>query len=191
MYAIAKFVRQEPGDRPEGDPSGDPGRVDDRRRGERAVPPGAAPPRRGRQDAASDGRPDPASSSPPTCTAPSCTFRKFLAAASFYEVDALVFGGDLMGKAFVPIVRRGRRVSAPSFRGEDQEFERRRPRGVHAALVERTGFYWQVMDRDEYDAATPIPCSSTVCSRRRRRRGSPPGSRWPRTGCRDRAFAST
>ncbi len=33
------------------------------------------------------------------------TFRKFLAAAAFYGVDALVFGGDLMGKALVPIVR--------------------------------------------------------------------------------------
>ena len=33
------------------------------------------------------------------------TFRKFLGAAAFYETDALVFGGDLMGKALVPIVR--------------------------------------------------------------------------------------
>ena len=33
------------------------------------------------------------------------TYRKFLNAAKFYEVDALVFGGDLMGKLLVPIVR--------------------------------------------------------------------------------------
>ena len=33
------------------------------------------------------------------------TYRKFLNAAKFYEVDALIFGGDLMGKLLVPIVR--------------------------------------------------------------------------------------
>ncbi|HKZ76102.1 MAG TPA: metallophosphoesterase, partial [Actinomycetota bacterium] len=33
------------------------------------------------------------------------TYRKFLNAAKFYEVDALVFGGDLMGKLLIPIVR--------------------------------------------------------------------------------------
>ena len=34
-------------------------------------------------------------------------FRKFLNAASFYGADALVMGGDLTGKAFVPIVEDG------------------------------------------------------------------------------------
>ena len=33
------------------------------------------------------------------------TYRKFLNAAKFYEVDALIFGGDLIGKLLVPIVR--------------------------------------------------------------------------------------
>jgi Icc-related predicted phosphoesterase len=33
------------------------------------------------------------------------TFRKFLGAAKAYDADALVFGGDIMGKALVPIVR--------------------------------------------------------------------------------------
>src|ERR1700689_4081291 len=31
-------------------------------------------------------------------------FRKFLAAARVYEVDLLVLGGDVMGKALVPLV---------------------------------------------------------------------------------------
>ena len=38
------------------------------------------------------------------------TFRKFLRAAAFYEVDALVFGGDLMGKAARPDRARERRL---------------------------------------------------------------------------------
>ena len=47
------------------------------------------------------------------------TFRKFLAAAAFYGVDALVFGGDLMGKALVPILRTNGGFHA-SFQGRDE-----------------------------------------------------------------------
>jgi len=83
------------------------------------------------------------------------TFRKFLAAASFYEVDALVFGGDLMGKAFVPIVREGDEFLA-ELGGVRHSFDRD---GLPAftGSVERTGFYWQVMDREAYDAANADP----------------------------------
>ncbi len=50
------------------------------------------------------------------------TFRKFLAAAEFYGVDALVFGGDLMGKALVPILRTNGGFHA-SFQGRDEAFD--------------------------------------------------------------------
>ena len=50
------------------------------------------------------------------------TFRKFLGAAAFYETDALVFGGDLMGKALVPIVRSNGGFRA-HFQGRDHELE--------------------------------------------------------------------
>src|SRR5437667_231274 len=50
------------------------------------------------------------------------TYRKFLNAARFYGVDALVFGGDLMGKALVPIVRENGTLRA-HFQGEDHVFE--------------------------------------------------------------------
>jgi Icc-related predicted phosphoesterase len=77
------------------------------------------------------------------------TFRKFLNAASFYDVDALVFGGDLMGKALVPIVRDGDRYSA-HLHGDDHEFDADSlPR--FCRMVEVTGFYWKVVDRIEYE----------------------------------------
>ncbi len=83
------------------------------------------------------------------------TFRKFLAAASFYEADALVFGGDLMGKAFVPIVRQGDAYLA-EFAGERHDLD---ADGLPAftGSVERAGYYWEVMDRDAYDAANADP----------------------------------
>lgn len=83
------------------------------------------------------------------------TFRKFLAAAAFYGVDALVFGGDLMGKALVPIVRANGGYHA-SFQGRDHEFEADGLDGFTRA-VEQPGFYWQVFERDEYEAVEADP----------------------------------
>ena len=83
------------------------------------------------------------------------TFRKFLAAAAFYGVDALVFGGDLMGKALVPIVRTNGGFHA-SFQGREEEFDADGLRAFTDAL-EQPGFYWKVFDRDDYDAVERDP----------------------------------
>jgi Icc-related predicted phosphoesterase len=83
------------------------------------------------------------------------TFRKFVNAARFYDVDALVFGGDLMGKAMVPIVPHNGRYRA-RFQGRDHEFD---PDGLGAFTksVELPGFYWQVLDADGYANAKGDP----------------------------------
>jgi Icc-related predicted phosphoesterase len=83
------------------------------------------------------------------------TFRKFLNAAKFYGCDALVFGGDLMGKAMVPIVRENGGYRA-HFQGKDHAFEQD---GFDPFIrsVERPGFYWKVLQRDEYLAARADP----------------------------------
>ena len=93
------------------------------------------------------------------------TFRKLLAAAAFYGVDALVFGGDLMGKALVPIVRTDG-VFRASFQGRDEEFE---DDGLPAftRAVEQPGFYWHVFDRDEYAAAGSDPLITHALFRER------------------------
>jgi Icc-related predicted phosphoesterase len=86
------------------------------------------------------------------------TFRKFLAAAAFYDVDALVFGGDLMGKALVPIVRTNGGYHA-TFQGRDEAFD---ADGLAAftGSVERTGFYWKVFDPDEREAVGDDPLAT-------------------------------
>jgi Icc-related predicted phosphoesterase len=83
------------------------------------------------------------------------TFRKFVNAARFYDVDALVFGGDLMGKAMVPIVRENGSYHA-HFQGRDHDIE---PYALDAFTrsVELPGFYWRVLDRDEYAVAKADP----------------------------------
>ena len=78
------------------------------------------------------------------------TYRKFLNAAKFYEVDALVFGGDLMGKLLIPIVREADDTYRASLQGQnhhirgDEEMER------FKRTLQTLGFYWQEMDPDEY-----------------------------------------
>jgi Icc-related predicted phosphoesterase len=75
-------------------------------------------------------------------------FRKFLNTPGFYGVDVLVFGGDLMGKALVPIVREGDGYRA-KLHGLDHDLDADALEGFCRA-AEVAGFYWKVMDRDEY-----------------------------------------
>jgi Icc-related predicted phosphoesterase len=77
-------------------------------------------------------------------------FRKFVNAAGFYDVDVLVFGGDLMGKAMVPIVSDGPDGGYRArFMGADHEIQ---ASGLtdFTRTVEVTGFYHRVMGPDEY-----------------------------------------
>src|SRR5260370_29218103 len=45
-------------------------------------------------------------------------WRKFINAASFYGVEALIMGGDIAGKAVIPVVRRNNSFYAPGFAGD-------------------------------------------------------------------------
>ncbi len=77
------------------------------------------------------------------------TYRKFLNAAKFYEVDALVFGGDLMGKLLIPIVREADGTYRARLQGQnhhirgDEEMER------FKRTLQKLGLYKQEMNRDE------------------------------------------
>ncbi len=82
-------------------------------------------------------------------------WRKFVNAATFYGADALVFGGDLMGKALVPIVRRGDRVRA-EVGGEPVEADVSGVRRV-TERIEVAGHYWKVVDPDEHAALAGDP----------------------------------
>jgi uncharacterized protein len=92
-------------------------------------------------------------------------FRKFLAAVSVYEVDLLVLGGDVMGKALVPLVedvegrsgvRAGLRRDAPLLGGEEaiREFTRRvADEGSYAVRVSRERALQLQEDPQELHAA--------------------------------------
>jgi Icc-related predicted phosphoesterase len=75
-------------------------------------------------------------------------FRKFLAAARVYEADALILGGDIAGKAIVPIVDEGQNRYRASFQGAEYAVD---SEGLKE-LVERiawNGLYPHVAELDE------------------------------------------
>src|SRR5581483_11749485 len=47
-------------------------------------------------------------------------WRKFLGAGRFYDVDALIMGGDLTGKAIIPIEKRSDQTHRAEFLGEER-----------------------------------------------------------------------
>src|SRR2546428_6731761 len=80
------------------------------------------------------------------------TFRKFVNSARFYEADVLVFGGDLMGKALVPVVEQPDGTHRAELHGVVQTLGD--AEAVHAVTrsAETIGFYWGLMGSDEYRA---------------------------------------
>ena len=75
-------------------------------------------------------------------------FRKFLAAASVYEANVILLGGDVAGKAMVPIVSKGNDNYSFSMQGE-----LRTVRGADLDAAKQrmnfNGFYPRVTDSDE------------------------------------------
>jgi uncharacterized protein len=78
------------------------------------------------------------------------TYRKFLNAAKFYDVDALVFGGDLMGKLLIPIVRDAGGAWRASLQGQSHRITSDDQMRDFKRALQTLGFYWREMDSDEY-----------------------------------------
>lgn len=78
------------------------------------------------------------------------TYRKFLTAAKFYEVDALVFGGDLMGKLLIPLVREAGGTWRAHLQGKDHHLRSEEQFAEFKRTMQTLGFYWQEMDPEEY-----------------------------------------
>jgi Icc-related predicted phosphoesterase len=77
-------------------------------------------------------------------------FRKFLNAAPYYHADALVLGGDLTGKAIVPVVRRGDHWEADLF-GQHYVLETEAERAAVEDAIGFNGFYPYRTTEDELE----------------------------------------
>jgi Icc-related predicted phosphoesterase len=79
-------------------------------------------------------------------------WRKLVNAARFYQVDVLVFGGDLTGKATVPVVAQADGSYRAELHGQQHTLDGGEAVEEFTRRVENVGFYWAVMDRDRYEA---------------------------------------
>lgn len=78
------------------------------------------------------------------------TYRKFLNAARFYHVDALVFGGDLMGKLLIPIVRDDGGTWRARLQGQNHHLTSPEEMVEFKKKLDTLGFYWFECDPEEY-----------------------------------------
>jgi Icc-related predicted phosphoesterase len=74
-------------------------------------------------------------------------WRKFLNAGKFYGADVLIMGGDIAGKAVIPIVRREGALYSPEIAGEQAFREDELPQ-LEARIRDR-GLYPHLMTSDE------------------------------------------
>ena len=80
------------------------------------------------------------------------TWKKFLNAAKFYGADALVMGGDIMGKLAIPVIRDAGGSYRATIHGRVERLATETEVAAARALIGNLGFYDVVMDEDEYRA---------------------------------------
>jgi Icc-related predicted phosphoesterase len=84
-------------------------------------------------------------------------FRKFLKAADFYDADVLVLGGDLTGKALVPVVRGAGGTWEAKFLGRTAKARDVGELDALEAQIRFNGFYAYRCDPDEVRALEADP----------------------------------
>src|SRR5512140_3375794 len=85
------------------------------------------------------------------------TYRKFINAGKFYEANAIVMGGDISGKLLIPIIREGNGSHRATVQGTVQHFSTEEELKQLQERLGLLGFYWQVMDEDEYKTLAAQP----------------------------------
>jgi len=76
-------------------------------------------------------------------------WRKFLGAARFYKVDTLIMGGDLTGKAVVPITQEANGSYVTTFMGEQRQADSGDELSKLMGAVRHNGMYPWVASADE------------------------------------------
>jgi uncharacterized protein len=87
------------------------------------------------------------------------TFKKLLKAGKFYDVNAVILAGDLVGKGMIPIMKSGSKYSC-EFGGEQRSMETESELNQIIELIVNTGFYAYITDQDEVAALRADPIRS-------------------------------
>jgi Icc-related predicted phosphoesterase len=78
-------------------------------------------------------------------------WRKIVSAGEFYKVDHVILGGDMTGKAIIPIVKESDGTYTSSFLGRKWVLRNEKELEEHTKLVVNSGWYIYKTGRDELE----------------------------------------
>lgn len=84
-------------------------------------------------------------------------WKKFISAAKFYEVDTLILGGDMTGKAIVPIIAQGGERYKVTLLEQESILEGKEAVDKMAATIQNRGYYPYVTTPDEVQEISSTP----------------------------------
>lgn len=84
-------------------------------------------------------------------------FKKFLNSAKFYKANVLVLGGDITGKALIPLVDQGDGTFRCAFEGEEFWLKSKEEAERLAARAADSGLYTRAMSRKEVGELSADP----------------------------------
>ncbi len=78
------------------------------------------------------------------------TYRKFINAGKFYEVNTIVMGGDISGKLLIPIIKEGNGHYRATLQGTVHKITTEAELKQLQDNIGLLGFYSEIMEEDEY-----------------------------------------
>jgi Icc-related predicted phosphoesterase len=84
-------------------------------------------------------------------------WKKFISGAKFYEADTLILGGDMTGKAIIPIIAQGGDKYKVTLLEQESILEGRDAVDKMAATIQNRGYYPYVTTPDEVVEISSIP----------------------------------
>ena len=85
------------------------------------------------------------------------TFRKFINAGKFYDVNVLVMGGDIQGKLLIPIINESNSHYRATVQGRVEHMTTEEELKNLTTRLDTLGFYHKVMEEDEYRVLSADP----------------------------------
>lgn len=85
------------------------------------------------------------------------TFRKFINAGKFYDVNVIVMGGDIQGKLMIPIIKESNGNHRATLQGRVEHLTTEEELKTLMGRLDILGFYYKIMEEDEFRAAQTDP----------------------------------
>src|SRR5512140_276541 len=84
-------------------------------------------------------------------------WKKFINAAKFYEADVVILGGDMTGKAIIPIIAQGGGKYKITLLDQETILQTKDELDKMVVTVQNRGYYPYVTDPDEVNEISATP----------------------------------